>query len=78
MIKDIDSYSWPNQSAFFVVVELIFEEMLYEVAESLAVESSHLALRVCVIQDASEDMLEVAAPASVDVVIFTVDGTARG
>ena len=58
------------------VVHLVFDEPTYEVSEAIGEPSSHLALLVCVVQNASH--LYVDDPSTVEITISTEERTARG
>lgn len=71
--KQLLHQMWLTPFAFSAVLEFIFEESLYEVSESIADISSHLAVSVCVIQSRNSTVL--TGPVNIN--IFTTDGTAR-
>ncbi len=59
---------------FTAVIQLTFEEAVYEVSESIA--DSHLALLVCIVRNTS---LEIQIPDNmVNITIATEEGTANG
>lgn len=58
------------------VVHLVFDAPTYEVSEAIGEPSSHLALLVCVVQNAS--LARVEGSNSVEIVISTEEKTARG
>lgn len=80
-LNDLVHSASPNRSIVYfspllAVIQLVFEETLYEVSESIAGLSSHLALLVCVTRRTN---LEIEMPnRAVEVTISTENGTANG
>ena len=60
------------------VIEILFEESLYQVDESISQPSLHLSLRVCLKQNKSRVISGFDGPAIINVIISTIDGTAQG